>query len=99
MLYSSELRGHAYKLDMRAVDRGAWLADIGGSTTDVNPITSLRPALQLRRPSLSDTMQPVLIRMPSDLYDQLKQHAEGEDRTIAAEVRRAVRRYLEQPSA
>lgn len=39
-------------------------------------------------------MQQVLIRMPPDLYAALKQHAETEDRTIAAEVRRAVRRYL-----
>jgi hypothetical protein len=42
-------------------------------------------------------MQQVLIRMPPDLYTALKQHAETEDRTIAAEVRRAVRRYLTEP--
>ncbi len=47
--------------------------------------------------ALSDTMQQVLIRMPPDLYNALKQHAEVEDRTIAAEVRRAVRRYLAEP--
>jgi predicted DNA-binding protein len=45
---------------------------------------------------MSDTtMQQVLIRMPSEMYEEVKRRAENEDRTIAAEVRRAVRRYLE----
>jgi hypothetical protein len=44
-------------------------------------------------------MQQVLIRMPNDLYDQLRQHAEAEDRPIAAEVRRAVRKYLKDEGA
>jgi len=45
--------------------------------------------------ALADVMQQVLIRLPNDLYEQLKNQARGEDRTIAAEVRRALRQYLE----
>ena len=44
---------------------------------------------------MADTMQQVLVRLPVDMYEQLKQQAQPEDRTFAAEVRRAVRRYLE----
>jgi predicted DNA-binding protein len=39
-------------------------------------------------------MQQVLIRMPAEMVEALKQQAETEDRTVAAEVRRAIRRYL-----
>jgi len=40
-------------------------------------------------------MQQVMIRMPSDMYDDVKRLAESEDRTVAAEIRRAVRHHLE----
>jgi predicted DNA-binding protein len=44
---------------------------------------------------MADTMQQVLVRLPVDMYEQLKEHAQAEDRTLAAEMRRAVRRHLE----
>ena len=40
-------------------------------------------------------VQQVMVRLPLDLYEELKRQAEKEDRTVAAEVRRAVRKYLE----
>ena len=43
---------------------------------------------------MADTMQQVLVRMPTDLYEALKQQAATEDRTVAAEVRRALRQHL-----
>jgi predicted DNA-binding protein len=43
----------------------------------------------------TETMQQVLVRLPSETYEALKQQAKDEDRTLAAEVRRAVRYYLE----
>lgn len=44
---------------------------------------------------MAHTMQQVLVRMPEDLYSRLKEHAENEDRSVAAEVRRAVRAHLD----
>jgi predicted DNA-binding protein len=44
---------------------------------------------------MADTMQQVLVRLPKDMYEQLKSQANMEDRTVAAEVRRAVRSHLE----
>jgi predicted DNA-binding protein len=47
-------------------------------------------------------MQQVLVRLPKDMYQQLKDQADSEDRTLAAEMRRAIRGYLEakrQPTA
>ena len=44
---------------------------------------------------MTDTMQQLLVRFPADMLDQLKRHADDEDRSVAAEVRRAVRQYLE----
>jgi plasmid stability protein len=43
---------------------------------------------------MADVMQQVLVRMPSDLYEALKEQAATEDRTVAAEVRRALRQHL-----
>jgi predicted DNA-binding protein len=44
---------------------------------------------------VADTMQQVLVRLPTEMYEQLKEQAAAEDRTLAAELRRAVRRYLD----
>ena len=44
---------------------------------------------------MADTMQQVLVRLPVEMYEELKQHAQSEDRTIAAEMRRALRRHLQ----
>lgn len=43
---------------------------------------------------MADTMQQVLVRLPSEMYNQLREQARAEDRTVAAEMRRAVRSYL-----
>jgi predicted DNA-binding protein len=45
---------------------------------------------------MADTMQQVLVRLPREMYEQLKSQADSEDRTVAAEMRRAVRRHLEE---
>lgn len=39
-------------------------------------------------------LQPTVVRFPTDVYNQLKARSEQEDRTMAAVVRRAVKRYL-----
>lgn len=44
---------------------------------------------------MPDAMQQVLVRMPTDLVEALRNQAAAEDRTVAAEVRRAVRLYLD----
>ena len=41
-------------------------------------------------------MQPVMVRMPPDLYEAVKRDAEAEDRTMAQTIRRAVKQYIEQ---
>lgn len=39
-----------------------------------------------------------MVRLPPDLHDQLKQRARAEDLTISQALRRAVRRYLQEPN-
>lgn len=49
---------------------------------------------------MSDTpsMQPVVVRMPDDLYNQLKQLAASEDRTVSQTIRRALKQYVRESS-
>jgi hypothetical protein len=42
---------------------------------------------------MTDPMIQVLVRMPSEMVEQLKRRASEHDRSLAAEVRRAVRWY------
>lgn len=42
-----------------------------------------------------ETFQPVLVRMPPELHQAIKQRAEDEERTMAQTIRRALKRYLE----
>jgi len=58
-------------------------------------VTTIRGGAIPEVTPMSDTMQQVMIRMPSDMYDDVKRLAESEDRTVAAEIRRAVRHHLE----
>jgi len=44
-------------------------------------------------------MVAVLVRMPADLHRRLKARAAAEERTMAATVRLAVRRYIESDEA
>ncbi len=50
-------------------------------------------------PHTDATMQQVLIRMPVEMYEAVKQMANNDDRTIAAEVRRALRNHLNEREA
>jgi predicted DNA-binding protein len=38
---------------------------------------------------------PLLVRMPPDMHQAVKQRADAEDRTMSAVVRRAIRTHLE----
>ena len=40
-------------------------------------------------------MTPVVCRLPVDLLAELRQLAEDNDRNLSAEIRRAVRQYVE----
>ena len=42
-----------------------------------------------------EPMQPVMVRLPPDLYAEVKAVAQREDRTLAQTIRRAIRLYLE----
>ena len=44
---------------------------------------------------MPDPMVQVLIRMPKDMHDAVRRLAEENDRTMAAEVRRALRGHIE----
>lgn len=48
-------------------------------------------------PRLSQRVQTtqVVVRMPADMHEAIKAAAKANDRTMAQEVRRAVRLYLE----
>ncbi|MGD9701591.1 MAG: hypothetical protein AB7Q42_05935 [Acidimicrobiia bacterium] len=46
--------------------------------------------------SESDGMQPVVVRMPVSLIDEIRRVAVDEDRTVAQTIRRAVKQYLQQ---
>lgn len=48
---------------------------------------------QLRQP-----MRQVCLRLPSELVEEFSQTAKAEDRTLSAEVRRAMRSYLKKES-
>jgi len=39
-------------------------------------------------------MQPVMVRMPEELYCQVKRLAEQDDRSVSWTIRRAVSEYL-----
>jgi predicted DNA-binding protein len=41
------------------------------------------------------TMQPVMVRMPEELYAEVKRLADEQDRTIAQTIRRAVKQYVQ----
>jgi hypothetical protein len=43
----------------------------------------------------AEIMRPVLVRLLPDQLDQLRHRATLADRSLAAEIRRAVRTYLE----
>lgn len=43
---------------------------------------------------MGSEMPQVLVRLPPDLYDELRLHAESEERSLAADVRLIVRRYF-----
>ena len=40
-------------------------------------------------------MQQVMVRLPPELYAQIKEIARGEDRGVAQTIRRALRQYCE----
>lgn len=42
---------------------------------------------------MADTKE-LVVRMPAELHEQLKARAEADDRTVAATIRVALRRYL-----
>jgi hypothetical protein len=48
---------------------------------------------------MSTDWRPIVVRLPRDLYDQVKYRARSDDRTMAAEIRRALRWHLDQQEA
>jgi hypothetical protein len=42
----------------------------------------------------ADKLEPVMIRMPSDLHDAIKAKAESEERSMAGTIRHALRLYV-----
>lgn len=46
-----------------------------------------------------ERMREVLIRLPVPMYDAVKATAQENDRSIAAEIRRAIRAHLEASDA
>jgi len=43
------------------------------------------------------THQPLVVRLPKDMHEQVKRQADEEERTMAQVVRRALRDYLAHP--
>lgn len=43
---------------------------------------------------MPDKMRQILVRLPAEMYDSLKELAAEQDRPITAEIRRAVRAHL-----
>ena len=42
--------------------------------------------------------QQVIVRMPTDMHEAIKQQAKADDLTMAQAIRAAVRQYLAQPA-
>jgi predicted transcriptional regulator len=46
-------------------------------------------------PSDRETLETLLVRLPSDLREQVRERAQAEERTQAQVVRRALRYYMD----
>jgi len=55
--------------------------------------------MSAKGPDPKQELQPVVIRLPVEMHQQLKDRAAEEERTMAQTVRRALKRYLEQTPA
>jgi hypothetical protein len=66
-------------------------------SSDMAPIFRGRypyPEREAQMPDDSKDQVQISARMPADLVSALEQRAEKEDRTLSAELRRAIRHYL-----
>jgi predicted DNA-binding protein len=55
-------------------------------------------AAQPQEEQVEQTLETLLVRLPSDLKEQVRQRASKEERTQAQVVRRALRHYLTEVS-
>lgn len=46
------------------------------------------------RPKMSDDVKEMVVRMPAELHEQVKDRAAQDERTIAQTVRMALKQYL-----
>lgn len=82
-------------------NRAGWARSYGGDRGTGFVCPDHRTA-HWRPPSDRDSdgcSEQVMVRMPPEMHAAIKAHAAENDRTMAAEIRRAIRRYLAAPDS
>lgn len=51
----------------------------------------------MSRPNKDPNLVTILVRLPVEMRDQLREASKAEDRTQVTIIRRALRKYLDQP--
>lgn len=57
-------------------------------------VTLVAMTYERRKGAMADTQQYVSVRVPKEIYDAVSAVAQREERSLSAEVRRVLKRYL-----